>query len=58
MTDENCAVRGAKIEFSPVWDTSCLAEQIYDLIKREVSQAGEHSIFTFGNSIIDGLSFK
>jgi len=41
----------ANIESSPVWDTSCLAELIYDVISlvgsflREVSQTGDDSIF-------------
>jgi len=26
---------GANIELSPVWDTSCLAELIYELINRQ-----------------------
>jgi len=39
----------AWIESSPVWDTSCLTEIIYDFINssfmREVSQTGDDSTF-------------
>jgi len=42
---KSVAGRSANIELSPVWDTSCLAEIIYNLINwqfmQEVSQTGD-----------------
>jgi len=37
---ELCGQPAAHIEFSPVWDTSCMAELIYDLIVFFVFFAG------------------
>jgi len=50
MTLSDDGDQDANIESSPVWDTSCLAELISDLInrqvfKREVSQSSDDSIF-------------